>query len=134
MMRHLLFTVPLTSAIASLMLLTPAATFAGAKTWNGNVSTDWGNASNWGGGVPGSSDDATIPSSPSGGRWPTISSGTYALKKLIFQANASVDQTGGTLQLNNNYVSGSGSTFNATGESSNSLRVVERQIMTCPQL
>src|SRR5437773_11502628 len=33
----------------------------GDITWNGNVSTDWSNASNWSGGVPGASDKAIIP-------------------------------------------------------------------------
>src|SRR5437016_6956073 len=33
----------------------------GDITWNGNVSTDWSDASNWTGGVPGASDKAIIP-------------------------------------------------------------------------
>ena len=60
-------------------------------TWTGAASTDWGTAGNWSceegtlpdgltvsSRVPGGSDDIVIPTSPTGGRWPTLSSGEFA--------------------------------------------------------
>src|SRR5262249_6271404 len=40
---------------------TPARVLMPSKTWNGSVSTDWANGSNWTGGAPASGDDVTIP-------------------------------------------------------------------------
>jgi hypothetical protein len=72
--------------------------FAAARTWTGNVSTDWADASNWTpAGIPGTGDDITIPTAPTGGRMPTISSDTAATKKLIIQTGATLTQTGGQL-------------------------------------
>jgi len=52
---------------------------SGDLTWSGNVSTDWDTPGNWDGNVvPGTSFNVIIPSSPAGGRWPVISSGTNA--------------------------------------------------------
>jgi len=74
-----------------------------ATTWTGNTSTDWGDPANWSGTPPSSSTSSTdviIPSSPSGGKYPILSSGTYSIKKLTIQAGATITQSGGYLTLN----------------------------------
>ena len=74
--------------------------FAAAKTWNGSVSTDWATAANWTNlGVPGAGDDVTIPTSPLGGRMPTISSGTFSTDNLTIQSGATLTQKGGQLSM-----------------------------------
>ena len=48
-------------------------------TWEGDISTDWDDPENWDlGVVPSTSFNVIIPTSPTGGRWPVISSGTVA--------------------------------------------------------
>lgn len=70
-----------------------------AKTWVGTTN-DWSTGSNWSpSGAPTNADDATIPTSPTGGNFPTISTGTVAVKKMTIQSGATVTQTGGTLQV-----------------------------------
>ena len=55
---------------------------AGTKTWSGGTSTDWATATNWvGNALPGSADDVIIPTSPAGGRMPTISA-NYTVKSI----------------------------------------------------
>lgn len=51
-----------------------------AQTWNGSVSSDWNNASNWNGGIPGTNSTATIPGNTSFS--PVISS-TVSIKHLV---------------------------------------------------
>src|SRR5438093_1088580 len=60
----------------------------GDITWNGNVSTDWSNASNWTGGVPGASDKAIIPA----GRpfYPVLTGNKKSVGSLQIDAGASV--------------------------------------------
>lgn len=85
---------------AILFLLLSHLVNAAAKTWTGATSTDWNTAGNWSAsGVPGSGDDVTIPTTPSGGRMPTISSGTFTIKTLTIQTGATLTQTGGTLSV-----------------------------------
>ncbi|PJJ54403.1 beta strand repeat-containing protein, partial [Hymenobacter chitinivorans] len=83
-----------------------------ATTWTGVTSTDWFTASNWTAGVPTSTVDAFI--NPGAARYPVIGSGAAATKDLILATNASLTQSGGTLQ-----VTGAGfaidGTFTATG-------------------
>jgi hypothetical protein len=70
-----------------------------ARTWTGNVSTDWGTAGNWSpASVPGSGDDPTIPTSPLGGRFPIVSA-NYAANNLLIQAGATLTQTSGNFIL-----------------------------------
>jgi autotransporter-associated beta strand protein len=98
-------------------LFAPQRTSAAAKTWVG-TTTDWGTASNWSSsGVPTSADDVTIPTSPTGGNFPTISSGngTVVVKSLTISSGATVNQTGGTLQVASFYANATTGTFNATG-------------------
>jgi hypothetical protein len=84
--------------LAFLTLSSPLGT--AAVNWTGAASTDWGTPANWSAAaVPGAADDAVIPTSPTGGRFPLISSGTYAVHKLTIQSGAAVTQTGGVITV-----------------------------------
>ena len=51
-------------------------TLAATKTWTGSINTNWADAGNWSpASLPTTTDEITIPTSPSGGNMPTISSG-----------------------------------------------------------
>ncbi len=65
----------------------------GDITWNGNVSTDWSNASNWTGGVPGASDKAIIPA----GRplYPVLTGAQKSVGSLQIDSGASVTVSSG---------------------------------------
>jgi len=92
-----------TLLILSIILLSGSLASFAATTWTGNTSTDWGDPANWFGTPPSSSTlntDVIIPSSPSGGKYPILSSGTYSIKKLTIQAGATLTQSGGYLTLN----------------------------------
>ena len=94
-----------------ILLSASIANFA-ATTWTGNTSTDWGDQTNWSGTAPSSSTsnvDMIIPSSPSGGRYPILSSGTYSIKKLTVKAGGTLTQNGGFLTLNHNLIIDPGS-------------------------
>ncbi|HDO27392.1 MAG TPA: PKD domain-containing protein [Bacteroidetes bacterium] len=69
---------------------------SGDLTWTGAVSTDWNTAGNWDGNVvPNTSFNVIIPSSPTGGRWPVISSGTSAqCLDLTLDAGAQLTNNG----------------------------------------
>ena len=59
--------------------------------WTGTISTDWVNAGNWSNGaVPGSVDNAVIPTSPSGGNFPNVA-GAAVANDLIVQPGATID-------------------------------------------
>src|SRR5438094_333373 len=60
----------------------------GDITWNGNVSTDWSDASNWSGGVPGASDKAINPA----GRplYPILTGNKKSVGSLQIDSGASV--------------------------------------------
>ncbi len=82
------------------------------STWTGSVSTAWQTAGNWStNAIPTTSTDAIVPTSPSGGRFPTISVDGGA-KSLTIQTGATVTQTGGILQIANNW--DNSGTFNAS--------------------
>ena len=93
--------------------------YPATKTWTGNTNTDWGNARNWDQrGVPGSADLAIIPANPTGGRFPSISSGSYTVEYLTIRAGALVNQSNGTLRIINDFTLDAGSpggTYNQTG-------------------
>lgn len=120
---------------------------AATKTWNGGVNTDWTNASNWTGGLPGSGDLAAIPGTLT--NYPTISTvvdiagitinsaGTGATLTVTAGATVTSDvaltinsggtltQTGGTIHLatnlattpSDNLVINSGGAVNQSGGS-----------------
>lgn len=103
-------------AMVLVLLISVNNAYSATKTWTGATSTDWGTAGNWSAaGVPASGDDVIIPTSPTGGRWPTIDSGTYAVKTLTFQANAVLNQTDGTLQIGGAFKTATGCSYNGTG-------------------
>ncbi len=96
-------------------------------TWVGNT-TDWNDASNWtiDLGVPGSTtatarvpltiDDVVIPSSPTGGNFPTISSGAITAREVVIETGATLNMTGGTLTVTGMRWEEQGTgQFNATG-------------------
>ena len=80
----------------SLLITAPAIT---ATTWTGTISTDWFTAGNWTQGVPNTTIDATIPTAPSGGRFPAVAAGTANVRNLTFNSGATLNQSGGTLAL-----------------------------------
>ncbi len=72
---------------------------AATRTWTGAVSSEYGDPSNWSGGVPTVSDDAVIPTSPAGGRFPVITNGNFSAFKFTIQKGAVVTQVGGTISI-----------------------------------
>lgn len=87
------------------------------KVWIGNT-TDWHTASNWCGNVvPTLSNRVRIPTSPTGGNMPIISSGNTGLSRtLTVESGASVTvNSGGTLQLRLDLKTLAGSTFTNNG-------------------
>ncbi len=100
--EYKIFKIFLTTLV--IVLFIPSEILA-TGTWTGEVSTDWSDAANWSGTPPGpstSEHDMLIPTSPSGGIFPILSSGTYSIKKLAIKSGASFTQSGGTLSLNDN--------------------------------
>jgi hypothetical protein len=70
---------------------------AAAKTWNGDLSSDWHTADNWTpSGVPTSGDDVTIPDVTHD---PVVSSGDAAVNNLTVNPGAVLDLTGHTLMV-----------------------------------
>ncbi|HUN24589.1 MAG TPA: zinc-dependent metalloprotease family protein, partial [Anaerolineales bacterium] len=79
--------------------------------WSGAISTDWFTAGNWTiqEGAPGSTspanrvprsiDDVRIPTSPTGGRFPVISSGTATVREILLNTGASLTMDGGILEV-----------------------------------
>ena len=80
-------------AMAGLLTGTIQTAEAVTKTWNGSVSTNWANASNWTGGLPGAGDDVVVPSgttyAPSMAVGTNPATGAYA----SFTINASATVT-----------------------------------------
>jgi hypothetical protein len=112
--------------IFALILLSGINAIFAASTWTGNNSTDWGNKNNWSGPRPKSNTsdlDIIIPTSPSGGRYPVLSSGTYSIKFLTIEPGASLTQTGGFLTLNDNLIIQSGSPSGEYSQSDGTLQL-----------
>src|SRR6185437_1338949 len=63
-------------ALGAMLLLAGApgtSAHAGTITWNGTTNADWNTNGNWSSGAkPTSTDDVTLPLSPTGGRQPSI--------------------------------------------------------------
>jgi hypothetical protein len=94
--------------------LTIAAPAVTAVTWTGTVSTDWFNANNWmPNQVPDATIDVTIPTSPSGGRFPAITPGAASTRNLTINSGATLTQISGTLAIAANLTNNG--TFQPTG-------------------
>ena len=63
-------------------------------TWLGTTNTDWNTASNWCGGIPTSTTDAIIPTTPIGNRFPVVGSAGAICKTLTIETGASVTMGG----------------------------------------
>ena len=75
----------------------------GSRTWTGSTNTDWNTGSNWSGSnnIP-SSATVTIPASPSGGRFPVISSAVPAITNIIMESGAMLTvNSGGSIRVTN---------------------------------
>ncbi len=93
-----------TLAFVKLLLILPSDITASvaASTWTGNTNTDWRNPTNWDGSPPGpatSNLDLKISTSPSGGRYPILGSGTYSIRRLEIEADATLTQNGDKSQI-----------------------------------
>ncbi|MCI1186954.1 putative Ig domain-containing protein [Hymenobacter sp. DH14] len=119
------FTVTATDAFGStgsqaytLVIAAPVVT---AVTWTGALNTDWFTAGNWTSNtVPTATINATIPTSPSGGRFPAITSSTANVRNLTLNSGATLTQVGGTLNIaailtNNGTYSASNPSSSGTG-------------------
>ncbi|MGI4759649.1 MAG: putative Ig domain-containing protein [Janthinobacterium lividum] len=97
----------------SLVIAAPAVT---TVTWTGNTSTDWFTASNWSPNqVPDATIDAVIPTSPSGNRFPVITSTTAManVRNLTLNSGSTLTQRDGTLNIAANLTNNG--TFQPTG-------------------
>jgi len=85
-------------------LSTPKPALAAAYTWTGTVSTAWNDSGNWNpSGVPGSTDDVTIPGTGVPNE-PTISSADVTIKSLTIQSGRTLTLSGNrTLTLAGNF-------------------------------
>jgi hypothetical protein len=100
-------TVPTGATTGPVTVTTPGGTSNGVAfavaitltTWTGTISTDWFTTGNWTQGVPTATIDATIPSAPSGGRFPALSAGTASARNLTLNNGATLNQSGGTLAI-----------------------------------
>jgi hypothetical protein len=86
--------------ICFLLLLLTANSFSAVRTWTGTTSTNWADASNWGGTLPSGNDDVNIPTVVSG-RYPVIST--------------TVTLTGSTMSINSNNGAGASLTIISGG-------------------
>ena len=96
----------------SLTITAPTVT---SVTWTGNTNTDWFNASNWTPNqVPDATIDAVIPTAPTGGRFPVITSNTATaqVRNLTINSGATLTQTNNVLALAANLTNNG--TFRAT--------------------
>ena len=75
-------------------------------TWNGSVSTDWSNSSNWtGGAAPTNNDLAIIPTGQP--LYPVISTGAMAAGSIEIDSGGTVTVSGGSLTVGKSLTSGS---------------------------
>lgn len=82
-------------------------------SWLGTTSTDWNTSSNWCGGVPTSTTDVLIPTTPVGNRFPHVGSAGAVCKSLTIETGASVTMEGAYIfDLYGNWINNG--TFNAS--------------------
>ncbi|MBO2008536.1 FG-GAP-like repeat-containing protein [Hymenobacter negativus] len=89
---------PFSGSIAyTLTIAAPAVT---AVIWTGSIDSNWYTTGNWTPTqVPTATTDATIPTAPSGDRFPAITNSAANARNLTLNSGASLTQTGGTLAL-----------------------------------
>jgi PKD repeat protein len=104
------------------------------STWNGSVSTDWFNDSNWDAGTPDSNINAVIPSGKP--NMPTISSPNASCKNLDINASASTSLSGSNgIDIygdwtNNGTFNGNAGTVTLKGFSGNNIISAPNQRLT----
>ena len=109
--RKIVSFVPILFAI----LINATSLHADAKSWTGNVSNQWENASNWSpASLPSIGDDITI-STVASGRYPILSTGTYTIATLKIQSPGTLTINNGTLNVNNHITIENGGTLNQNG-------------------
>jgi hypothetical protein len=103
---HALITVFFLIAIFS-----PTELLAATSTWVG-TTTSWNVAANWSPiGVPPSGNDVIIPTAPTGGQFPIITSGdSIVISNLTINSGATLTQNGGKIQIHD-FLVGSGGTY-----------------------
>src|SRR5271165_6458423 len=80
-------------------LLAPVLAQAEAKTFNGMAGTDWNTAGNWTpNGVPGATDDVTIPMGQTVTNKPFVALGTGFINSLNLLGMLTIDTSSLTLQ------------------------------------
>ncbi len=95
------------------MLVLPASVSAATKTWNGSISTEWGNAGNWSSStLPVAGDAVTIGS---GGNQPVISYETVTITSLTISSGATLSITGGSILVSGGTISVSGTIAQSGG-------------------
>ena len=99
--------------VCIILLLCFSSLNAMITEWTGNTDTDWGTATNWTEGVPDASHSAIIPTAVTSGNWPTYSTGSSTCYEVANYGTLYV--TGGSLNTNYDFLSGSGSTTSLTG-------------------
>ncbi len=81
--------------------------------WTGDVDTNWASSLNWTDGVPDVSHSAIIPSVVTSGNWPNHSSGNSPCNELANYGTLTI--TGGTINTNYDFITGSGSQTTLSG-------------------
>jgi len=104
------------SAAPPINLGSPRSIVGTTTTWNGSVSTDWANASNWSGGLPTSSLNCTIPNLTND---PILGSGTGSCKSINITTGILNVSSGATLDIYGDFTS------TGTFTNSGTLRLVE---------
>lgn len=95
-------------------------------TWQG-YNTNWNDPNNWRinqgpyfsltpvSRVPRSIDEVLIPTTPVGGNFPSINSGSFSVRNMLIKSGASLNMTGGSLQVYGDWEEQPLGQFNATG-------------------
>lgn len=85
----------LSKKIFVMLLFINQISFAAAITWNGSVSSDWNNATNWTGGLPTSADDITIPIGLT--NYPVLAASTSVKSIFLVNSDASLTVNSGVI-------------------------------------